>query len=1244
LLWAIGVVLVVVVAGVLVGPGLVDWNKYKSDIQAQARDATGRELLINGDISITVLPAPALIAKDVSLANIKGAQSKTMADLKSLEVRIALAPLLGGQVKVERVKMVDPVIRLEVLPDGRRNWIFDTGPGNTATVPPPEGAEPGPGPGPQAASAPPVALDNVSIENGTLIYSDATSGISETAENINATFAAASLTGPFESAGGIKVRGLPFSYDLNVGTIIHARTIPFNLKLGMTPGKTTMQMNGTVVGLENTPRIKGKIKAEGESLAALIQAVRLGALPGPLGQPFSLEASVSAGAAGAEVKGLGVRLGATQATGEVTATLGKTTNVAVRLGASRIDLDQWMALPDVPAISGTPPGAGKAGATGPAATGGAGDGAAAAVAALTLPEGVNGSLVFSAKALTYRDGVVRNATLNAELANGEITLSQLSAQFPGGSDLALFGFVTLPKGKPRFEGELETTVNDLRGVLRWLGTDLDGVAADRLRKLTLATRLVAVPDQVQLTGLDLQFDSSRLSGGVTVALTRRPSFGAALALDRLNLDAYLPQASGKKTKAGGKRDSKTGTAGKPSGATAKGEKATDPFAALKVLTGLDANLKARVKTLTFRGNDVKNAVFDGTLYNGDLDIRRLSVGQAAGAAVAFSGAVKGLGGTPEASGLTFKVDTGDVPRLLRFAGVEDAPALKGLGPVSASGRVDGSLLAPRLKVNLTGAGATATLAGSLDGLALVPAAKKLAFQVRAKNAAGLLKVAGMDAALAGKLGPVAVSGMIDGNLLQPSVSLDLNAAGGSVALAGKVNTLPVGDMADMTLTVSHPDLSRLLRTVAGYRPAGNVGGLALKARLRGGPKEVALSGLSLTAGAAGVNGDVVVGLAGSRPNIRAKLTAGAVVIDPFLPAKKSASLQGPLWPGAKIIPAATQRGSSRWSADPVDLSGLSGIDAAIALKSPSLRYEQYQLQNADLVLNLGNGRLSADKLTGILFGGALQATAAASTSARPRLETVVALENMNVGEATRALTGKSAASGRMGLRANLKSSGGSVAALISGLGGNGSVRLKGIDVKKGNTGTMLAGALGLVSALNQFGGVLGGGGGQGAGVVDISGSFDIRGGVARSQDIKVVSGMGNGAAQGFVDLPQWRIDVQGNVQLSQNFLTALISRQTRRDVTQSVPFRVRGRLDAPNINLDTSKLTGGGLPIPGADKLLKKLPQGVGGVLQGILGGGTGQQGTTSGPTPNEPPPPQPQQQQQTITPQDLLRDLFKRR
>lgn len=1252
ILWAIGGLLVIAAAAVLIGPGLVDWNQYKTDIQAQARNATGRDLAINGDISIAVLPKPALIAQNVLLANVKGASSKNMVRLKTLEVHVALAPLLGGQVKVEQVKLVNPEIELEILADGRRNWEFETGgekggSGNTVSLPLSPGAETGGETDP--ISVPPIALDNVSIEGGTLTYRDAKAGILERVEKINATFTAASLVGPFESAGGLKVRGVPLSYDVNVGEIIHGRTVPFNLKLGMTPGSLTVQMNGTLVGIADAPEIKGKIKGEGTSLAALVLSLNPGALPGPLAQAFGFDAAVNAGAKGAEIKGLNVRLGSTQATGDVTVDLGKTTDVAVRLAANRIDLDQWLSLPEVAAQksdqksdkTAQPAQASKAGSQE-----GAGESAASSAPAFSLPGDVNASLIFSAEALTYRKGVIRNAALNAELTKGEITLSQLSAQFPGGSDLAVFGFVTVAKGQPRFEGELESTVSDLRGVLRWLGAEINGVAPDRLRKMTLATKVVASPEYVQLSGLDLQCDSSKLTGGVTLALTRRLSFGADVTLDRINLDAYLPKSPPTKPKA---KDTGQATDAQEKAKADKG--AANPFAGLKGLTEMDANLKARVKSMVYQGAPVKNVFFDGTLYNGKLDLRRLSIGQMAGAKLSAAGTLDKLGGVPEASKLTFKASAADVAKVMRMAGQNPPPVLKGLGAVAADGRIDGSLLAPKIKLNMTGAGAKAALFGQLDGLAIVPTANKLTLQIKAKDATKILRLAGVNGKTAKQLGPVTVAGMIDGNLLTPAVTLDVKAAGGSAAVSGKLNTLPVGDMADVTLNVRHPNLARLLRTaVAGYRPSGKIGALNVQARLRGGLNELTLTGMSIKAGAVDMTGDVVVGLSGPRPNIKANLNAGAFVVDPFLPAKKTAALIGPLWNGLKIIPVATRRRSSRWSTDPIDLSGLDGIDGQIVLKSPSLQYEKYKLNNADVLVNLGNGQLSADRLTGVIFGGALQATAKASTTARPRIETVVAVENVNVSQATRALTGESMASGKLGLQANLKTAGASVAGMISGLGGNGSVRLKGVDVKQGNTGTMMAGALGLVTALNQFGGAFGGGSGKSAGLVDISGSFNIRNGIAVSRDMTVAASMGDGTAAGSIDLPRWLIDVKGQVQLSQNFLTALISRQTNRNVTQSVPFTVRGRLDKPNINLDTSKLPGGGLPIPGVDKLLKKAPKGVGSILQGILGGGAQQPSGGGGSTPpNEPPPPQPQQQPQQqqqqpiINPTDLLRDLLRR-
>ena len=1282
ILSAIGVLLVLLIAAVLIGPGLVDWNQYKADIQAQAKKLTGRALTINGDIRITVLPAPALIANDVSLANVPGAAAKSMVSLKYLEVRVAMAPLLGGRIKVQQIKLVDPVIELEVLADGSNNWTFEAGKEDTAPVTSP-GPPPGTGTGSvvpgteeaaEAVSVPPVALDNFTIQNGTLIYRDAKAGTVERVENINANIAAASLAGPFKSDGAFRVRGISLTYDVNVGEIIHGRTVPFNLKLGVQPASATVQMTGTVVGLADEPKIKGKIKGEGASLAGLIQSAGPSSprsLPGLLGQPFSFEGAVSATAKGGGIKGLKIRLGNTQASGDVKVDMEKGLNIAVGLSAKRSDLDTWLSLPPVSAVQPAKPGSadGKAPSSGQGATPAAGGAVQALAAPFAMPKNVTASLAFSAEAITYRNGVIRDAVLNIDLANGEATISQLSGQFPGGSELAVFGFVTEAQGKPRFEGELQISVNDLHGVLRWLGQDLKGIRPDRLRKVTLVTRVVAVPEQVQLTGLDLQFDSSRLTGGVAIAMTKRPSFGADITLDRLNLDAYLPEQPAPAAKKENGKTAATAPATAPGpasspGAAKKKTQPENPFAGLKVLGQVDVNLKARIKTVVYRGSQIKDLTFDGTLYNGSLEIRRFALARMAGAKVTLSGVLKDLDGVPEASGLAFDVRAGDMAKLLRFSGLDPALAPQGLGPVTISGRIDGKLLAPTVKIKVEAAGATAQLNGKFDGLDGIPAFKGVRFQLNAADPTGLLWLAGIKTPGAAKqLGAIQVTGSLDGSIMRPTLALNLKAAGGTVALSGPINALPVGNRVDFSLKAAFPDLARLARALgADYRPAGKIGGLDLQARLRGGPKELTLSGMTAKIGAAQVTGDVVVGLEGPRPNIKANLSAGVLVIDPFLPIGKTASL----WPGTKIMPAAWMgpgpglgegghplarpvarnkkaRSGGRWSRDPIDLTGLAAFDADIRFKSPSVRFDKYSLQNADLSLKMAKGRINAEKLTGVLFGGALHATGTVTASARPRIETAFALENMDVGLATRALTGKSIATGRMSLKARLQTSGRHLADMVSGLNGSGSIRLKGMDVKQGKTGTALAGALGLVTALNQFAGLLGGGRKKGSGLVDISGTFDITGGIARSQDMKVAASVGNGTAQGSVDLPRWRIDVKGQVQLSQNLLTAFLSAGTRRNVTQSVPFTVRGRLDAPTINLDTSKLPGGMIPIPGVDTLLQKAPKGIGGILQGILGGGTPQQETTP-----QPPPEQTQPQQQTqprvIRPADLLKELFRRR
>ena len=123
--------IVLAIAAVLIVPGFIDWNPYKGDITRWVESLTGRQLTIGGNIEITVLPAPALTVNRVSFANAPGSDEPNMVRLSSLEVRVALGPLLSGEVQVQKVRIVDPVVLLEILPDGQPNWAIDITPPST---------------------------------------------------------------------------------------------------------------------------------------------------------------------------------------------------------------------------------------------------------------------------------------------------------------------------------------------------------------------------------------------------------------------------------------------------------------------------------------------------------------------------------------------------------------------------------------------------------------------------------------------------------------------------------------------------------------------------------------------------------------------------------------------------------------------------------------------------------------------------------------------------------------------------------------------------------------------------------------------------------------------------------------------------------------------------------------------------------------------------------------------------------
>ncbi|MGQ0585635.1 MAG: AsmA family protein [Gammaproteobacteria bacterium] len=112
------VVLAVVVVSLVFNP-----NDYKGDAAKAARDQTGRELDIKGDIKLTFYPWLGARIEDVQLENREGFGPGPMMKVSEMNVGVRLMPLLfKKRVEVAKVRIDGLALNLEKKADGTNNW------------------------------------------------------------------------------------------------------------------------------------------------------------------------------------------------------------------------------------------------------------------------------------------------------------------------------------------------------------------------------------------------------------------------------------------------------------------------------------------------------------------------------------------------------------------------------------------------------------------------------------------------------------------------------------------------------------------------------------------------------------------------------------------------------------------------------------------------------------------------------------------------------------------------------------------------------------------------------------------------------------------------------------------------------------------------------------------------------------------------------------------------------------------
>ncbi|MFW2390777.1 MAG: AsmA family protein [Methyloceanibacter sp.] len=261
LLLTLTALFILVLSALFAAPLFIDWNDYRPAFEEQAGKLLGRDVKVDGQVHLILLPAPELKFDDVKVADQNGSLERPFLEAKSLEAKLDVGTLLTGAVEAHQLTIVDPTLRLEVNEDGTGNWGDVGRPGVPAPFAPKD-----------------VLLDSVQVSGGTVeILKD---GVQKFVfDNIDGEASAASLSGPYKVSAEYDFDDRRQRLRFSTG-VMDAGQFRLKAALRDPDRSTTYRIDGQVTGLGGKPAYDGSILMRMTDPQAVFAAQKPEAQPG----------------------------------------------------------------------------------------------------------------------------------------------------------------------------------------------------------------------------------------------------------------------------------------------------------------------------------------------------------------------------------------------------------------------------------------------------------------------------------------------------------------------------------------------------------------------------------------------------------------------------------------------------------------------------------------------------------------------------------------------------------------------------------------------------------------------------------------------------------------------------------------------------------------------------------------------------------------------------------------------------
>ena len=292
---------------------------------AEMSKALGREVLISGDIGLSVWPVLGVKTGPVQIAGPEW-DAAPLLKAEALSIGVGAAAALKREIEIRRVELVSPEINLITAKDGRVSWAFGE---STEAAGATEGS----------TGVTPFSLARATVTGGTVLIDDRRAGTREKLTGLDVALSMPKLAGP----ATLKLSGLRGGAALSLeGTVGNARDL---IAGKLTPVTARFEAAGGSARFEG--RMSQALEAEGQmslsisSTSTFMQSLGLGAaeLPRGMGQAIDMTGQVTfSGGEIVNLRGMTLKLDQNTLTGDADIRLGGAKpQITAKLAAGALD-------------------------------------------------------------------------------------------------------------------------------------------------------------------------------------------------------------------------------------------------------------------------------------------------------------------------------------------------------------------------------------------------------------------------------------------------------------------------------------------------------------------------------------------------------------------------------------------------------------------------------------------------------------------------------------------------------------------------------------------------------------------------------------------------------------------------------------------------------------------------------------------------------------------------------------------